>query len=551
MKNSLKLIVRLVLVLAISAGAVFLAFALMDNLYEYRSPISESNLIPGRSFGDPMAERVVFVLVDALRYDTTQKIEVMPFLNQLRNQGASAIMHSQTPSFSSPGYGTSLTGAWPYLSDTPPFNVTYEEFRPFTQDNIFSSAKRHGLRTAASGYYWFEKLIPAKALDTGFFTEEYDQKADRLVVDATIPWLESDQYNLIFIHLDQVDTAGHHEGGPQGDRWNQAANRVDSLLAEIVAEMDFSKDVLVVSSDHGQIDAGGHGGQDPITMIEPFIMVGSKIKAGVYDDMQMVDIAPTIAALLGVNSPASTQGRVLTEMITMPRSELNELKNETARQQSQLLAAYATAIGQPLPAEVTNADPNLTVKDYQTVLVNMQQAKLNRERLIRFGIAALVLIVSLLLVWKLKPKGWLKLVFAAILFTGLFHASYITFGLKLYSHSIIVDQLQLLLSNGIITLIALAITLLLFTFQNWIAMDVKQNFIKILDIGLFLMLVTAIPLVAHILWDGLFSTWMLPNIELHYLALLSLIQIIFIGIGLVLISLAAGIILISRGRKTA
>lgn len=551
MKNSLKLIVRLVMVLAISVGAYFLATALMDNLYEYRSPISESNLIPGRSIGDPMAERVVFVLVDALRYDTSQKTEVMPFLNQLRNQGASAIMHSQTPSYSSPGYGTSLTGAWPYLNDAPPLNVSYEEFRPFTQDNIFSSAKRHGLRTAASGFYWFEKLIPAKALDIGFFTSDEDQKADRLVVDAAIPWLESDQYGLIFIHLDQVDYAGHHEGGPQDEAWNQAANRVDSLIAEIVAEMDFSKDVLVISSDHGQIDQGGHGGQEPITMIEPFIMVGSKIKAGVYDDMQMVDIAPTIATVLGINLPASTQGRVLTEMINMPRSELNELKNETARQQSQLLAAYATAIGQPLPAEVTNADPNLTVKDYQAVLVSLQQAKLNQERLIRFGIAALVIIVGLLLVWRLKPKGWLKLVFAAILFTGLFHGAYITFGLKLYSHTIIVSQSQLLLSNGIITFISLAITLLLVTFQNWIVMDVKQNFIEILKIGLFIMLVTALPVVAHILWNGLFSTWMLPDIALHYLALLSLIQIIFIGVSLVLISLAAGMILVSRGRKTA
>ena len=386
MKNSLKLIIRLVLALALGVGAIFLALELMDNLYEYRSPISEDKLVPGRSFGDPMGERVVFVLIDALRYDTTQKTEVMPFLNQLRTQGASATMHSQTPSYSSPGYGTLLTGAWPYLHDAPAFNLDYEDFYPFTQDNIFSSAKRHGLRTAASGYYWFEKLIPADALDIGFFTPEEDHEADRQVVDASIPWLESDQYDLIFIHLDQVDYAGHHEGGPQGDGWDQAANRVDSLLAEIVAELDLSKDVLVICSDHGQIDQGGHGGHDPITMIEPFIMVGSRIKPGVYDDMLMVDVAPTLAALLGTNLPASTQGRVLTEMINMPRSTLNDLKNETARQQSQLLATYATAIGQALPDEATNADPNLTVKDYQTALENMQQAKLNREDLFAMGL---------------------------------------------------------------------------------------------------------------------------------------------------------------------
>ncbi len=550
MKDSLKLMVRLVLALAFGAGAILLALELMDNIYEYRSPISESALIPGRSFGEPMGERVVFVLIDALRYDTSQKTEVMPFLNQLRNQGASATMHSQTPSYSSPGYGTLLTGAWPYLNDAPAFNLDYEEFYPLTQDNIFSSAKRHGLRTAASGFYWFEKLIPADALDIGYFTPDEDQKADRQVVDAALPWLESDQYDLIFIHLDQVDYAGHRQGGAQGEGWNQAANRVDSLLAEIVAEMDFSKDVLVICSDHGQIDQGGHGGHDPITMIEPFVMVGSRIKPGVYEDIQMVDVAPTLAALSGVNLPASTQGRVLTEMINMPRSTLSELKNETARQQSKLLAAYATAIGQALPEEATNADPNLTVVDYQTALKAMQQAKLNRERLIRFGIAALVLFVIILLVWQMKPTAWWKLFLAAVLFTGLFHLSYVTFGQKLYSYSTVINSTQLILVNGVITSIALAITLLLITFQNWIVMDFKQNFIKILDIGLFIMLVTALPLVAHMLWNGLFATWILPNLALHYLALISLIQIFFIGVGLLILNVGGGIILITRGRKT-
>jgi hypothetical protein len=158
--------------------------------------------------------------------------------------------------------------------------------------------------------------------------------------------------------------------------------------------------------------------------------------------------------------------------------------------------------------------------------------------------------VFALLVWQWKPKGWLKLVFAAILYTALFHGAYIIFGLEFYSYSIVVSQPQLLLSNGLITLIALGITLLLFTFQNWIVLDINQNFIKIFDIGLFIMLVTETPLIAHILWNGLFSTWMLPNIALHYLAILSLIQIIFIGVGLVMLSLVAGIILISRKRKT-
>ena len=105
MKNGLKLTARLMVIIALGVGAILLALALMDNLYEYRSPLSDTPPVPGRSFSEPFGEQVVFVLIDALRYDTSLEVAIMPTLNQLRNQGASAKMHSQPPSFSSPGYG--------------------------------------------------------------------------------------------------------------------------------------------------------------------------------------------------------------------------------------------------------------------------------------------------------------------------------------------------------------------------------------------------------------------------------------------------------------
>lgn len=551
MKNGLKLTARLMVIIALGVGAILLALALMDNLYEYRSPLSDNPPVPGRSFSEPFGEQVVFVLIDALRYDTSLEVDIMPTLNQLRNQGASAKMHSQPPSFSSPGYGVLLTGAWPYLSDSPAFNLDYENIYPFTQDNVFSSAKRHGLKTAASGYYWFEKLIPEDALDIGYFTPDEDQQADRSVVDAAIPWLESREYDLVLIHLDQVDYAGHNEGGPQGEGWKEAASRADALLAEIVAEMDLSEDVLVICSDHGQIDQGGHGGHDPITLEEPFIMVGKGIKSGVYDDIFMVDVAPTLAALAGINLPATTQGRVLTEMMFMPSSSRSNLKSETARQQSQLVAAYANAIGQTLPDEATNASANISVEQYQQALESVRTSRLTRERTLRIAIAALMLLAIIGYLWKKKPKGLWKLFLAAILYTAIFHFSYVTFGQKVYSYSSVIGPTHLVVINGIITLISLIITLLLFTFQNWITMDIQQNLSKAADIALFIIFVTSLPAIGHVLWNGLFATWTLPDLALHYLALLSFIQIFFVSVGMLLLVLITGIILLDRRKKPA
>ena len=162
-------------------------------------------------------------------------------------------MHSQPPSFSAPGWTTILTGAWPYINDSQLFNPpdAYNA-RPFTQDDIFEAAQRAGLKTAVSGYSWFEGLLTNSGVDAGFYTIGEDNSADVDVVNAALPWLTG-YFHLILIHLDQVDYAGHHQGVPVNPNWNAAATRADALLSKIVATMDLTQDIVLIISDHGQI----------------------------------------------------------------------------------------------------------------------------------------------------------------------------------------------------------------------------------------------------------------------------------------------------------
>lgn len=59
---------------------------------------------------------------------------------------------------------------------------------------------------------------------------------------------------------------------------------------------------------------GGHG--STLEMRVPLLISGSGVKAGAAPrDARLVDVAPTIAALLGVRPPADAQGRVLDELL--------------------------------------------------------------------------------------------------------------------------------------------------------------------------------------------------------------------------------------------
>ncbi len=203
----------LIAALLIIAAAPLWALSMIGSMFDFRSPLKDTPPLPGSATGRPVSRQIVFVLIDALRLDTSLDAGVMPNLNRLRQQGASAVSHSRPLSYSQPGYTTLLTGAWPEISDGPAANLDYAEIRMFSQDDLFSAAHRAGLKTGVSGYDWFEKLIPRTSIDVSFYTRGEDEEADRDVVDAALPWLGK-EVALVLIHIDQVDYAGHHEGGP-------------------------------------------------------------------------------------------------------------------------------------------------------------------------------------------------------------------------------------------------------------------------------------------------------------------------------------------------
>ena len=61
---------------------------------------------------------------------------------------------------------------------------------------------------------------------------------------------------------------------------------------------------------------GAHGSTREMQV--PLLIAGAGVRVGaVPQDAKLVDVAPTIAALLGVRPPASAQGRALAESLNV------------------------------------------------------------------------------------------------------------------------------------------------------------------------------------------------------------------------------------------
>jgi hypothetical protein len=541
MKRRLAILLALLICLLAAAFAVLWASKLMDSLFSYRSPLHASPPAPGEKLGQPLTRQIVFVLVDALRLDTAMNPEAMPYLHQLRQQGAWASMHSRPPSYSQPGYSTLLIGAWPDLNDAPAMNIDVHENIPtWTQDNLFSAAHRAGLKTAIAAYYWFEKLIPQSDVSASYYTQGDELTADRRVIDAAIPWIKSGDYQLVMLHFDQVDYAGHHEGGPLDPRWDASARQVDDLLREIAASLDLTQDTLLVVSDHGQINRGGHGGNEPDVLVEPFLLIGVGVKPGIYGDVQMVDVAPTLSALLGTNLPASTQGRVLVDMLDLSATQNKAIQSASLSQQNRLLRAYQYEIGRVVAPELVGE----TVAAHQAALEAARQARLNSERLPRAILVVLLVILVAFVLYRWQGRDLVWMVLGALLYMLVFNFLYLVPAGRTYSLSVLKSASDLILSTVGLVLVSLLAGWLL---TAWNLKPFQRSSLGSLETGvgytLSVIFLLSLPVAWSYVLNGALVGWTLPDFSSSFMAFISLFQILFVVVfGLLLTGLTALIV---------
>jgi hypothetical protein len=538
MRSRTRLIIGILFCLGVTSLLMLWAASMMASMFAFRSPLADSPPPPGEALGERLTRRVVIVLIDALRDDTSRRGDVMPFLNELRAKAAFATMHSRAPSFSQTGNTVLFTGGWQELSDAPLFNLEGADRRPWSQDNLFSAAHRAGLKTAAAADLSFRGEIPQGVLDTLAYTEKDGAPADAELMTPTLRILQDPSYALVLIHFDQVDYAGHHLGGAASPAWDQAAHQADAYLQQIVGALDFAQDTLLVVSDHGQLTQGGHGGPEAIVLREPWVLAGRAVKPGDYGDVEMVDMAPTVATLLGTNIPASSEGQALTEMLMLAPAQSDRIEAAVRIQQAALAVAYASAIGGATKGEVPL---NPSRGQASTVIRAAQAARLARERLPRVPAALLIAVIpAICLYGQRRPgRGWYFI--GAAVYLGVFNFLFLVVLRRTYSIST-VETAQGLLGTaaGVNFLSFLCAWLLvsgpLGTFSSRPSRATEQT-LGLTLVVLYVLVLATLPSLAI---NGLVVRWAVPELRSMFTAFFAMLAALFVCItGLLLMGVSA------------
>lgn len=285
-----------------------------------------------------LAQRVILVVIDGLRADESH----LPYLDELRARGTGVVARVPYPTISRPNYVTILTGVPPIHSGIRTNRVR----APVAIDTLMDRVHAAGLRvTSASDHGKLASLFLRNTrairdvdyVETGTHVtlpppitwpfDEVHRATSLAALEPALARLVADPAGgLVAVLVLDVDRAGHAAG--VGDAYRRAATDVDAMLRTALARVDLARDAIVIVADHGHVARGGHGGTEAETSRAPLVLAGAGIAAGsTTDDARLEDVAPTVAALLGIPAPGHALGRPLLELLqgnrpAPPRIEL-------------------------------------------------------------------------------------------------------------------------------------------------------------------------------------------------------------------------------------
>lgn len=123
---------------------------------------------------------------------------------------------------------------------------------------------------------------------------------------------------LVVVYLDDCDRAGHASGW-MSTEYLAAAARCDAAVSHLASLVGSGEVTLCITADHGGggVEATDHDLPHPINSAIPLILAGQRLANRGSSDRaaHLLDVPPTIAALLGAPVPTGYEGRILTEAL--------------------------------------------------------------------------------------------------------------------------------------------------------------------------------------------------------------------------------------------
>lgn len=264
----------------------------------------------------PVATRVLIVSIDGLRPDAIIDAP-MPILAGLAEAGAYTF-EAQTvfPPSTLPAHASMLTGLCPSQH-----GVTWNEYTPskgYAQGvDIFDLAHELGLQTAMIvSKDKLRQVTESRNVDFFRFVASSDDTVAKQAAQQI-----AKGFDLMFVHFDDVDLAGHSYDW-SSPKYLEAARLADQAVLSLVVALETAglrdDTLIIVTADHAGLD-GNHIDNDPEITTVPWILSGVGVRPMVLKEpVSITDTAATAAWILNIPLPLEWAGYPVTEAFGIP-----------------------------------------------------------------------------------------------------------------------------------------------------------------------------------------------------------------------------------------
>lgn len=291
----------------------------------------------------PIYDRLVFVLIDALRsdfvYGDDSKFSfIRSMIRNTPENTMSFIARARPPTVTMPRLKALTAGSPPIFLD---LILNFDETgiassgdasdgscgaSGFTQDTWIKGLKGNGKKIVFYGDDTWVRLFPGcfdeQHAVSSFFVQDYTH-VDNQVTERAVPRLEDSDWDAMILHYLGLDHIGHIDGafsklmGPKQMEMDKMIELIFRKL-ELKDATEGRSSLLVVLGDHGMADNGNHGGSsEPEVNTAAIVFSPSKEfeVQPVRSVVNQVDFVPTIAGLFGLPVPHSNTGVFIQSLI--------------------------------------------------------------------------------------------------------------------------------------------------------------------------------------------------------------------------------------------
>ena len=489
--------------------------------------------------GAALTTQTVLVIVDGMRDDISRS--AMPALDTLRDYGSDMVLTAPQPALSYPNWTTILTGAPQTIS-----GVTTNWWEgPVAPPTIMKMAASTRTSVAVVGPEDFEELYGVKRGPLvslrpwpkgGYLSSTLIDDALRISKESTPA--------LLVIHLPDLDEAGHEHGG-DSEEYREVAKKIDADLGRLISGLQGDSTTFIITSDHGHIGSGGHGGWEDAVVAVPAVITGNAVAMGTGTGT-LEQIAPTVAVFAGIPVPTYATGTALRTVFTTSAPGAFAAQAEQHRRMAARQAEVITdeAPGAPIWLK------ELGKRDADAALASLTEARLTAERAVRLPTSLLIVGAVFALFVAVGVASWRALVSASagvVVYYALYNGLFFWVHGYLWSLSAFNTETQVsAFMNGrmaeaiVAALVGAATAAALYPFlrraprasnerrhlSGWLALATATV--------LLIQATLAVQVAWYLWWWGATITWILPDFKWAFKADLDMVQMTALGAAAVL-----------------